>query len=171
MAAEVLVAYATKYGATQEIAEKIGAVLEYLGLGVDVLPVGEVDRIDAYQAVVLGSAVYVGAWRKEAKKFLLRNAEALAERRVWLFSSGPTDTGDPKELLDGWTFPQGLLEVVERIQPVDVVVFHGALLTEKLNAMERWMIQKVNSPTGDFRDWEMIADWARQVAAALAEPA
>lgn len=170
MSTKVLVAYATKYGATGEIAEKIGEVLAGLGLDVDVLPVRQVQSLEAYQAVVLGSAVYVGAWRKEAKKFLLENKEALARRKVWFFSSGPTEAGDPRDLLDGWAFPQGLQETADQIKPVDVAVFGGAMFPEKLNRLERWMIQKVKASSGDFRDWEQIANWAQQIAAALAQP-
>ena len=64
---QVLVAYATKYGATAEIAEKIGEVLRQAGLPTDVLPVDRVGDLSAYKAVVLGSAVYIGQWRKEAE--------------------------------------------------------------------------------------------------------
>jgi menaquinone-dependent protoporphyrinogen oxidase len=57
---QVLVAYATKYGATAEIAEKIGQVLHQAGLRTDVLPADRVSDLTPYNAVVLGSAVYVG---------------------------------------------------------------------------------------------------------------
>jgi menaquinone-dependent protoporphyrinogen oxidase len=102
---QVLVACATKYGATAEIAERIGAVLRQAGLPAEVLPVGRVGDLSAYKAVVLGSAVYIGQWRKEAVKFLKANEAVLAEKAVWLFSSGPTGEGDPVELAQGWRFP------------------------------------------------------------------
>jgi menaquinone-dependent protoporphyrinogen oxidase len=89
MDGQVLVAYATKYGATGEIAEKIGQVLRQAGLDADVLPVEQVSDLTPYKGVVLGSAVYIGRWRKEAVKFLRTNEKMLAERLVWLFSSGP----------------------------------------------------------------------------------
>ena len=95
---QVLVAYATKYRATAEIAEKIGQVLRQAGLRTDVLPADRVSDLSSYQAVVLGSAVYISKWRKEAAKFLQANETVLAERQVWLFSSGPTGEGDPVEL-------------------------------------------------------------------------
>ena len=63
---KVLVAYATKYGATAEIAEKIGQVLRETGMAVDVEPADRVGDLSSYRAVVLGSGVYVGRWRKEA---------------------------------------------------------------------------------------------------------
>ena len=101
MDVQVLVAYATKYGATAEIAEKIGQALRGAGLSADVLPADRVSDLTPYQAVVLGSAVYIGQWRKEAVKFLKANETVLAEKPVWLFSSGPSGEGDPVELGQG----------------------------------------------------------------------
>ena len=66
----------------------------------------DVRDLSEYDAVVLGSAVYIGGWRKEAVKFLKDNEGALAERTVWVFSSGPAGEGDPVDLLDGWRFPR-----------------------------------------------------------------
>jgi len=166
---QVLVAYATKYDATAEIAEKIGEVLRQAGLRTDVLEVDDVDDLSSYQAVVLGSAVYIGKWRKEAVKFLKANEKTLAERPVWLFSSGPVGEGDPVELLDGWRFPEAQQDIADRIQPRDIGVFHGMLDVKKLNAVEKWMIKNVKSPVGDFRDWEAITAWATAIADALKE--
>jgi menaquinone-dependent protoporphyrinogen oxidase len=167
---KVLVAYGTKYGATAEIAEKIGQVLGQAGLSTDVLPADKVGDLAAYQAVVLGSAVYVGAWRKEAVRFLKDNEAALTGKPVWIFSSGPTGEGDPVALVQGWRFPGKLQPIADRIQPRDIAVFHGNSDPEKMSRMERWMIKQVNAPTGDFRDWEAITAWATGVANALQEP-
>jgi menaquinone-dependent protoporphyrinogen oxidase len=164
---KVLVAYASKYGATEQIAEKIGEVLRQSGLSADVLPAEEVKDPSAYQAVVLGSAVYIGKWRKQAAKFLKENEKILTERPVWLFSSGPAGEGDPVELLQGWTFPSALQPIADRIQPRDIAVFHGDVDVEKVNFIERAMIKNVESPVGDFRDWEAITAWATEIAKAL----
>lgn len=82
MDVQVLVAYATKYGATAEIAEKIGQVLRQAGLHTDVLPTDRVSDLTPYKAVVLGSAVYMFRWRKEAATFLKANEKAL-NKEVW----------------------------------------------------------------------------------------
>lgn len=118
---QVLVAYASKYGATAEIADKIGQVLRQAGLQADVLPTRRVSDLTPYQAVVLGSAVYIGKWRKEAVKFLQANEVVLAEKPVWLFSSGPTGEGDPLELTEGWRLPEKLQPT--KAWPWTIVVF------------------------------------------------
>ena len=166
---KVLVAYASKYGATAEIAEKIGQVLCEAGLDTDVLPANRVSDLAPYKAVVLGSAVYIGLWQRRAATFLKANEKALAERPVWLFSSGPTGEGDPVELMQGWRFPKSLQPVADRIRPRDITVFHGNVDAEKLNFIEKGMIRQVKAPFGDFRDWEAIAAWAAAIADALKE--
>ena len=168
---QVLVAYATKYGATAEIAEKIGEVLRQAGLPTDVLPVDRVGDLSTYKAVVLGSGVYIGQWRKEAVKFLKANETILAEQLVWLFSSGPTGEGDPVELVQGWQFPGKLQPIADRVRPHDIAIFHGAVDVGKLNRIEKLMLKNVKAPIGDFRDWEAITSWATAIADVLKEAA
>ena len=163
----VLVTYATKYGATAEIADRIGQVLRQAGLQADVLPTDRVGDLTPYQAVVLGSAVYIGQWQKKAATFLQANEKALAERPVWLFSSGPTGEGDPVQLLKGWRLPQSQQVIADRIHARDMAIFHGAADPVKMNLIEKWMIKNVKAPVGDFRDWNAITAWARAIADAL----
>lgn len=160
MEKNILVAYASKRGATAEIATKIGEVLRQKGLQVDVLPVGKVRNLTLYGTVVLGSAVYIGFWRREAVKFLRENEKHLSELSVWLFSSGPTGAGDPLELAKGWCFPQSLRPVIERIKPRGITCFGGKLDLKTMNFLEKMMINKVQAPIGDFRNWEAITSWA-----------
>jgi menaquinone-dependent protoporphyrinogen oxidase len=169
MGSQVLVAYGTKYGGTAEIAERIGQVLREAGLRADVHPADRVSDLTPYQAVVLGSGVTIGRWRKGAATFLKANEKALAERPVWLFSSGPTGEGDPVELTNGWRFPKTLQPIADRIQPRDIAVFHGVLNGKKLNPIEKWVIKNVKAPIGDFRDWDAITSWAAAIADGLKE--
>jgi len=164
MGSKVLVAYASKYGNTAEIAEKISKVLQNAGLYTDVIPVKRIKKSTDYQAVVLGSAVYIGMWRKEAASFLKANVMDLAQKPVWLFSSGPTGAGDLEEMLEGWKFPSGLKPVADRIHPRDISVFRGAVNMQKLNGLEKWMLNRVQAAEGDFRDWENIVAWAKGIA-------
>ena len=164
---KVLVAYASKYGATAEIAEKIGEVLRQEGLDADVVPANRVSKPEQYQAIVIGSAVYMGGWQKDAVKLLKNNEKLLAERPVWIFSSGPAGEGDPVQLLQGWRLPKGQQPIIDRIQPRDIAVFHGKLDLNKCSGFEKLVIKGVKSPVGDFRDWDAISAWAADIAKAL----
>jgi menaquinone-dependent protoporphyrinogen oxidase len=164
MDVQVLVAYATKYGATAEIAERIGQVLRQAGLRTDVLPADRVSDLSPYRAIVLGSAVYMGQWRKEAVTFLEANEKRLAEGPVWLFSSGPTGEGDPVQLMKGWRFPEAQQPIADRIQARDIALFHGVLEMKKLSLAEKLVIKGIKAPVGDFRDWDAITSWATAIA-------
>ncbi|HSN78490.1 MAG TPA: flavodoxin domain-containing protein [Anaerolineae bacterium] len=164
---KVLVVYATKYGATAEIAERIGQALRTAGIEVDVVPADKAGDPAGYSAVVLGSAVYAGSWRKEAAAYLEANAASLAGRPTWLFSSGPTGEGDAVELMKGWRFPEALQPIADRIQPRDIVFFHGEIDTKKLNLAEKVLVKGIKAPTGDFRDWDAIEAWASGIAQTL----
>lgn len=164
----VLVTYASKYGATKEIAEKIGDVLGQAGLQADVFPVDGILDITPYEAMILGSAIYIGKWQKEAVEFLRVNEKVLANRPVWIFSSGPTGEGDPVELVEGLRVPVALQPVVDRIHPRDLVVFHGYINPDKINFIEKWSIKSlVKKPFGDFRNWDAIIAWATSIAESL----
>lgn len=167
MSKSVLVAYASKYGATAGIAEKIGQVLTEAGLQVEVKPAAGIRDLSGYDAVVLGSAAYIGGWRKEAVRFLESNEKQLSERPVWLFSSGPTGEGDPAILTEGWRFPKSQQPIADRIRPRDIALFHGMILLEKMNPVDRWIMKRMKAKTGDYRDWEAIGAWAESVAAEL----
>lgn len=167
MKTRVLVTYATKYGATTEIAEKIGQVLRTAGLNVDVLPAQQVDGLSSYQAVVLGSAVYAGHWREEAVTFLKAYEYTLADMPVWFFSSGPTGEGNPVELMKGWQFPASQQLIANHIKPRGIVLFHGFLNMNELNFAEKILIKGLGAPVGDFRDWNAIKEWAQGIAETL----
>jgi menaquinone-dependent protoporphyrinogen oxidase len=167
MANQILVAYATKYGSTAEIAEKIGGTLRQRGFLAEVISVENVGTLNACDAIVLGSAVYAGQWQKEAVAFLEAHEGELSERPVWIFSSGPTGEGDPVELMKGWKFPEVLQPFVERIKPIDIAFFHGRIDLTKLNFGEKLIVKALKAPTGDFRDWGAITDWAESIADAL----
>jgi menaquinone-dependent protoporphyrinogen oxidase len=163
----VLVAYATKYGATAEIAERIADTLRQAGLAVDLKPVEDVGEFSPYAAFVLGSAVYAGQWRSQAAHFLESREQELAGHPLWLFSSGPTGEGDPVELMQGWRFPETLQPVADRLQPRAIAFFHGVLDPDKLNFAEKLIIKGIKAPTGDFRDWQAIERWANAIVSEL----
>ncbi len=164
MAEKVLIAFASKHGSTAEIAERIAEVLRTDGIQVDLACAEETGALSDYTAVILGSAVYTGRWRKQAVSFLQRHEKELATKKVWLFSSGPTDDEEHEEPINDWTFPKNVQQMAERIYPLDIEVFHGVLDADKLGFFERWMIKMAKAPIGDFRDWDDIEGWAGYIA-------
>jgi len=152
----ILVAYASKHGSTAEIARRIAERLSERGHEVYARPVNEVDVLNRPEAVVLGSAVYAGSWRKEAVAFVERHREVLARMPVWLFSSGPLG----HHVEDAQEQPRQLDEIRGWIAPRDHRTFFGKLDLQALSFGERMIVKAVNAPVGDFRDWEEIDAWA-----------
>ncbi len=159
----VLVAYSSKHGSTEGIAQAIADRLRELGEPVEVGSVDEIGDLGEFRAVVLGSAVYAGSWMKAAVEFVHRFAEPLAERPVWLFSSGPL--GDHVE--DEEEQPRQLKEMEGIIGPIDHRMFFGALDRNSLGFGERMIVKAVKAPEGDFRDWDAIRDWSSGIAREL----
>ncbi|MCL4293940.1 MAG: flavodoxin [Acidimicrobiia bacterium] len=163
---DVLVAFASKRGSTQEIAEAVADGLRSRGLSVDCRPVEEVREVSPYGAVVLGSAVYIKRWRGDAKRFLRRHRKALAAMPFWVFSSGPV--GDPeKQPGPSWLEPPKIVKAVERLGARDHVVFGGRLPAEPKGPMERSMVDGTPEEYRDRRDWDEIRAWASTIASSL----
>lgn len=170
-AVRTLIAYASRYGSTREIAEAIGEVLDRRGVAADVRPAAEVAKLEGYDAVVLGSALYGGGWLDDAVEFLESFQEELARRSVWLFSSGPTEAGDPVAALGGWRFPEELAPLAGAIGARDTALFAGRIDPDQLS-MQDWLINRsMRGAGGDFRDFAQIRTWAANVAHALSDEA
>jgi menaquinone-dependent protoporphyrinogen oxidase len=162
----VLVAYASKRGSTAEIAEAIADKLRECGLDVDCVPADEVATLEPYDAVVLGSAVYIKHWRGDATRFLRRHADELSRRPFWVFSSGPV--GEAGGAVDpAWVEPSRIVERLENLGVRKHVVFGGRLPADPRNALERALVQRTPRAYRDRRDWAEIRAWASGIAAEL----
>jgi menaquinone-dependent protoporphyrinogen oxidase len=178
---KVLVAYASRHGATQGIAERIGAKLEESGLDVTIRPVQTAPPLEEYDAFVIGSAAYMGGWLGDATSFVRRGRDTLVDRPVWLFSSGPvgSETIDAKGRdVVAASEPKEFGEFARTIRPRGQRVFFGAYnpdsepkgLAEGLMAKFMRVAPAVRDalPAGDFRDWPAIEAWAEEIARDLA---
>ena len=183
---KVLVVYASRHGGTQGIAERIGGVLRSSGLDASVAAAAEARDVGTAEAYVIGSGVYIGSWLKEATEFLERNQATLATRPVWLFSSGPLpgstkSTGAEDPLAEALGPIEGpgsggrrkIAELSAAIQPRDHRVFQGAYdPNDPPRSMQERLVRMMPAsknilPAGDFRDWEAIEAWAREIATEL----
>jgi menaquinone-dependent protoporphyrinogen oxidase len=161
----VLVAYATKHGSTAEIAEAVADALRASGLRADCVESGGVTHLGPYDAVVLGSAVYMKRWRGDARAFLRRHGKALAEMPFWVFSSGYV--GDPKEDNPAWAEPPKVIKQVEQLGAREHVVFGGRIPLEPRGPIERSMVKSTPPEFRDRRDWDEIRAWATRIGAQL----
>ena len=175
----VLVAYASRHGATKGIAERIAQTLEPRGHEVTLEPADQVSAVDGYDAFIVGGAAYAGHWLKEATEFVRNYREVLASRPVWLFSSGPigTDLVDAKgrDVFET-ARPAEFAEFAGSIHPRDEAIFFGAFdpdakpigLMERLGApFMRMPSVREAMPAGDFRDWPQIEAWTEGIALEL----
>lgn len=162
----VLVAAASRHGATREIADEIGETLRHAlaSLGedarVDVLFAENVYDVSGYDAFVLGSAVYSGRWLDAARRLVEWHRDELASRPVWLFSSGPAGpvaAGDDLDVTD-----------VARLSGAHQHrVFAGKLDRTRLSLPERAVAGALGFRDGDYREWAGIRDWALAIASML----
>src|SRR3712207_194178 len=166
---KVLVSAASKHGATSEVAEGIAKALREApnehgggegrdGVVVEVRPPEEVSSVEDYDAVVLGSAVYAGHWLEGARELAENHAEALSERPTWLFSVGPI--GDPPKPEED---PVDVGPILEATKARGHRVFSGKLEKGKLGFAEKAIVLALRAPEGDFREWEAIRAWAKDI--------
>ncbi|MDA8237511.1 MAG: flavodoxin [Chloroflexi bacterium] len=158
----VLVSVASRHGASFEIAEEISATLAAAGFQTAVLPPDAVTTLDDYDAVILGSSVYVGHWMDAAVHLVERFSKEIRERPVWLFSSGPI--GHEPRADDE---PVDVADVVAATGAREHKVFAGQVDRSRLGLGEKVILTAVRAPEGDFRPWDEIHAWANEIAAAL----
>jgi menaquinone-dependent protoporphyrinogen oxidase len=169
---KVLVAYASKYGATEGIAERIAAKLTEQGLSVDARRVDTVADAGRYDAFVVGSAVYIGSWLKDAVQFVERNQPVLSTRPLWIFSSGPigaaTTDAQGRDVRTS-AVRKEVAGLKESLAPRDHHVFFGAFDRSKLRIGDRLIAAMPAFPgsEGDFRDWNEIDAWSTAIAQEL----
>jgi menaquinone-dependent protoporphyrinogen oxidase len=173
---QVLVAYASRHGATRGIAERIAETLRAAGLDAQARPAASVKDVGGYDAFVVGSAAYMFKWLGEASAFVRRHRSILAARPLWLFSSGPV--GEPVDVQGRdqkvAAIPRGIPELAAELGARGHHVFFGAYERDRpaIGFAERFMTllpaKMEGLPEGDFRDWPEIEAWAAGIAEALA---
>ena len=165
MSDSILVAYATRYGSTQEVAEAVAATLRESGLEVEIQPMRKVRVLASYRAVVLGAPIYIGSLHKDAQRFLSQHHEALSKRPVAVFALGPTHD-DEKERQGARAQLDKELAKFPWFTPVALELFGGKYNPAKLrfpdNLIARLPASPLhNEPVSDVRDWTAIRAWAK----------
>ncbi len=171
---KTVVAFASRYGSTKEIAEFIAEHLRRGGASAEARSVEVVSNPEDYDALVVGSAVYMQRWMDSAVEFVHEHQAILAQRHLWLFSSGPLEL--PPELvakngLD--SVPKEIPGLQEALKPHDHRVFFGVLDPKKLSfkhrALRKLPAARPLFPEGDFRKWDEIKSWTDEIAQSLSK--
>lgn len=161
MAERILVAYATRYGSTAEVAEAIGDELRKVGAEVDVRAVDEIPDLSPYRAAVIGSPIYMGKWLPEPQVFIEKNQQSLRAIPVAYFSVGLTVTDRSPEILRKAEASMDAVRLL--VNPVEVGTFPGKLESSGLSFTDRTIVKMIRAKTGDFRDWGAVRAWAQAV--------
>ena len=105
-----------------------------------------------------------------------RNRDLLAQRPVWLFSSGPAGaeaTHTKGVDLNSAFEPKEICGFQVAIHPREHRVFFGALDPRRLSVAKCACLKKPATrailPEGDFRDWAQIEEWAEGIAQELTQ--
>ena len=158
----ILLAYASRFGSTQEVAETIAASLRQAGLNVDIQPMQEVKSLDRYDAVVLGAAIYNARWHANAHLFLSQNQESLTQRPVAIFTLGPLSSSEAAKRNSRRQLDSELAKY-SWLKPVAVEIFAGKYDPSKpgLSFFDRFV------PASDHRNWDAIRAWAQTLSVQL----
>jgi menaquinone-dependent protoporphyrinogen oxidase len=170
MGDKILVAYATRYGSTREVAEVAGAALREQGVDADVKAAKDVTALGGYGGVVLATPFYIGSMLKEATQFLERNRAALEVLPVALLTLGPVQASD--DMAEARKQLDDALAKLEWLEPVVAEMFVGKYDPAHLRLLDKLVALPPASPlhgvgAHDDRDWESIRAWAEALPAAI----
>ncbi|MCJ0891988.1 flavodoxin [Rhodococcus sp. ARC_M12] len=158
---KILVSTAGRHGATDSLGRELARVFEHSGGDVDLRAPASVACVDDYDALVIGSAVYSDRWVPAAKALVDRVSRS-EHPPVWLFSCGPLHSSDrPVNVTSDAAHAASVLHATAHR------TFPGKLDPERLSAGERQIFENSGAVAGDFRDWVLVCNWAREILACL----
>ena len=192
---KILVAFATMAGSTMQVAEAVGEEIAKSGAQVDVLPISEIEHLQAYDGVVVGGPMIMG-WHRKALRFLKKHRKAVQKipLAVFVMAMSLTETDEtpaegvmviideklpkPPENKAELSFRERyarpskylapILRATRPVKPVSIGVFGGWL---EYGRLKWWAVLfamlVIQALAGDRRNWEMIRAWAAELPAAL----
>jgi menaquinone-dependent protoporphyrinogen oxidase len=168
MTRKILVAYASRYGSTREIAESVARTLEKAGYTVDCMNVMDVDDIAPYAAVVAGSPIYMGKWLVEAVDFVKRFCVELHEKPLAVFAVGYS-MKDETDVIRR-SAAASMTEVRIYVRPRVEGLFAGTFDPEGMSRADLDIMKMAGAVPGDARDWNQVALWAEALPSVLFTP-
>jgi menaquinone-dependent protoporphyrinogen oxidase len=167
MSKKILIAYATRHGNTAEAAEHMAKVVREQGLEVDVKPTADVENLDGYQAIVLGTPVKGDKLMPDAVAFAERFRDELNKLPTALFGLSMM-MSDPSE-----ENRKSVLSILNQLRfemrPIGMAAFGGVRDEKEMPFVLKLTAKRSRIPTGDFRDWDAMKEWAEHIATLIKE--
>ncbi len=159
MTNKILLAYGTAAGSTAEVAQAIADELTAADAQVDVEPVGSVNNLAGYDAVVVGTAVRMFHILGKTRRFMRKHRKTLQNLPVAYFLVCLTMGEEtPKNIQKATDYAKPMVEIKA---PVSLGLFGGCIDHEKLTDMFGKSMRSL--PEQDHRDWDKIRAWAREI--------
>ena len=155
---KTVILYATKYGAAEKIANRIAEKIENAVM-CD-LKLNDLPKLSEFDCIIIGSSLYAGMIRKEAKAFLAKNANVLRGKRIGLFLSGmDTNENNQKSFFEN-NFPSELLQAAKAKS-----IPGGIYDPEKAGFMERFIFKLAakQSAYADIIDDDKITRFVKEM--------
>jgi menaquinone-dependent protoporphyrinogen oxidase len=170
MQLEVLIAYVSRSGSTEDVAEAMGVTMESAGVKVDVQPMAKVESISDDTSVVIGTALYGGHFPGEFRRFVKRFQRELGNVHPWIFVLGPTEN-EGKHFAAAEEQARNELAKYPWLHTADVRVMGGSFDPHHLRlpfpfnlAIKLPGNPMRKAPASDLRDWDFIRRWANAIA-------
>jgi menaquinone-dependent protoporphyrinogen oxidase len=159
----VLIVHGSKLGGTEGLARVVGETLALSGHTTEIRRASEPVELDAWDAVVIGGALYAGRWQRDARRFVERHIDELLRMPVWFFSSGPLDDSASKGNIAAT--PQ-VRRLMQRVHARGHTTFGGRLAADATGFIARALVRQ--GRVGDWRDLAAVRAWAQGLAIDLA---
>lgn len=168
----ILVAYASSYGSTQEMARGLASDLKITGYAVDLSPVEEVTTLQPYQAVILGTPIHCGLWAKPMQQFLYRTRHDIATKPLyaWITCMRVLEDAGYEHAQRYYVTPE--LRSLPSVRSIEV--FAGRVVPSELTWQDASMVQKrydgeqtITVLRGDYREWTRFHEWAQTIVTDL----
>lgn len=185
----LLVAYTTNAGSTEEVAQAVAEELGRAGQPVDLRRLGEVSSVSEYDGVVIGAPMILG-WSRDAQRFVRRHQRDLAGKRVAYFCTLMSLTKTDQDTVDGVpiavdpllpappknparlgikeayatlnNYLRPALRSAPSVKPASIAMFGGKLEMFRLKWWQALFVMVIiQARPGDLRNWDFIRSWAR----------
>jgi len=164
----ILVAYVSGYGATAGVAKEIGEVFNQLGAKAEVTPIKNLELLEKYDAVIVGSAIQYDRWMPDARRFVTTNQELLSQVQVaYFFTCLALSVDNGKTRQQANKYSDKIKALSSMVNPVSVGQFAGAVNFTKMPFFLRQLFKLFSKISGvkegDYRDWNAVRAWAKDV--------